>query len=903
MLTASELEARRELVASAADLSALARRLEDRVAPLLDRVPAVSPHKALLSADGGVCPDDGAALAFDPWSPTGHRCSHCGHTFTGERHDRAWARFGHLWLAGRAATLAALASLTGHEVAATRANELLAAYAAGRFDYPNRDNVLGPSRLFFSTYLESIWITDYLAAATLLRESGALDPEAAEGVGVVADDAANLIGEFDEGFSNRQTWHNAALAAIAVWFEDGELLERAVQSSSGMLPHLVEGFGSDGMWYEGENYHLFALRGQLVAMGWARQGGMDLLEDERLAARLSAALRAPALTALPDHTFPARKDSRFAVSLAQPMYLELWEIGLARLGDESSDLWSWLSELYAAPAPAAEIFDSYLHEAGEPPPARRSRADLSWWALLEMAPALPDAPAPWTPESVLLERQGLAILRQDDRYASLECGRLGGGHGHPDRLQLTLHQAGVHWLADPGTGSYVAGDLLWYRSTLAHNAPRLDGRSQPPGDAECEAFDVRDRWAWARGSYGEMRRTLVAGDYLLDVVELDAPEDRTLELPWHLAGPVELLTPGGWTAEPWNEPFLEQTERFTGDTDAGVVLRCEAEKGPILRVHLAFEGLLLRARVPGRPGEPERAAVYVVRVAGRGARIVSVLALESVGLTGVSFEGELIEVAGAWGADRHFATAAGWQIDGPSPAKLGGIRRAAASPRPLIDLDRREPPSAAASYLRQTPALDGSLEGFDAEAPLTLDFDDQYRRSEEPYPGPEEFSATALAAWNDDGLYLGVDVVKPEVLPRPGDSPPLQLDNDPDDIHADGIQVYVRTAEGAVYGFLVALAEDGRIRASGASDTAGRAGMVTGAWQPGATGYTMTIRLALPDWNPRGGDVLGFDLLVNERHPGRLRRAGQLVWSGGGGWVYLRGDRQPAESFGRLELR
>jgi hypothetical protein len=37
-------------------------------------------------------------------------------------------------------------------------------------------------------------------------------------------------------------------------------------------------------------------------------------------------------------------------------------------------------------------------------------------------------------------------------------------------------------------------------------------------------------------------------------------------------------------------------------------------------------------------------------------------------------------------------------------------------------------------------------------------------------------------------------------------------------------------------------------------------------------------------------------------HPGRLRRAGQLVWSGGGGWVYLRGDRQSPEALGVLEL-
>ncbi|MGN6392629.1 MAG: heparinase II/III domain-containing protein [Gemmatimonadales bacterium] len=904
MLSAAELQRRREVLDESRDLAALARRLEERVAPVLAHAPVVSPYKALLSSDGGVCPADGVALVFDPWSPTGHRCPRCGRTYTGERHDRAWARFGHLWLAGRAASLATLAALTGHEPAAARANEILAGYNATRFDYPNRDNVLGPTRLFFSTYLESIWLTDYLAAASLLREAEALDTDVAEGVGVVAEDAANLIGEFDEGFSNRQTWHNAALAAIAVWFEDGELLERAVQGPTGMLPHLVEGFGEDGMWYEGENYHLFALRGQLVAMGWARQGGMDLLEDERLAGRLSAALRAPALTALPDHTFPARKDSRFGVSLAQPMYLELWEIGLARLGDETSDLWSWLGELYASPAPLAETFDSYLHEAGAPAPDRRTRADLSWWSLLEMAPALPERPAPWVPESILLERQGLAILRRGDRYAGLECGRLGGGHGHPDRLQLTLHEAGVFWLADPGTGSYVTGDLLWYRSTLAHNAPRLDGRSQPPGDAQCEAFDVQERWSWARGRYGEMSRTLVAGsEYLLDVVELDAPEDRTLELAWHPAGRVDVLTGGDWSAESSDEAFLEQPERFGGPTAAGVVLRCEAETGAVLHLHLAFDGTLHRARVPGRPGDPDRATMYVVRVRGRGARIVTALALESVHLQGMSFEGELIEVTSGAGVERHLATAAGWEIAGRAPAKLGGLRRTAAASRPLIDLDRREPVSAVAAYASRPPDLDGSLDGFDASAPITLDYDDQYRRSEEPYAGPEEFSATALAAWNEEALYLGVDVVKAEVIPRPDGAPPLRLDNDPDDIHVDGLQVYVRLQDGAVYGFLVALAQDGGIRASGAADTAGRGDMVSGAWQGTGTGYSVTLRVALPDWTPRGGDVVGFDLLVNEMQPERLRRAGQLVWSGGGGWVYLRGDRQAVESFGRLELR
>ncbi|MEP6687121.1 MAG: heparinase II/III family protein [Gemmatimonadales bacterium] len=908
MLSAAELDARREVIGASADLAMLARRLAEGAAPVLARAPVVPSVKALLSADGGICPDDATPLGFDPWSPTAHRCPRCGRTNAGDRHDRAWARFQHLWLAERAATLAALAALTGHAAAAGRAGEILSAYASSYFDFPNRDNVLGPSRLFFSTYLESIWLTNYLAAASLLRESGLLPATVSEGVGVVAEEAANVIGEFDEGFSNRQTWHNAALAAIAVWFEDEELLTRAVQGTTGMLAHLVQGFGEDGMWYEGENYHLFALRGQLTAMGWARQAGVDLLEDERLAEKLAAALQAPALSALPDHTFPARKDSRFGVSLAQPMYLELWEVGLARLGDERTPLWSWLRELYTVPAPAPAVFDSYLHEAGRPTPAGpRTRADLSWWALLEMASSLPQAPDPWAPGPVLLERQGLAILRQGSRYASLECGRFGGGHGHPDRLGLTLHAEGHHWLADPGTGLYVTPDLAWYRSTLAHNAPRLDGRSQPPGDAHCDAFDVGEQWSWARGRFGDLTRTLTAGPYLLDVVELNGVEERTLELPWHPEWRIEVVTPGGWTPDRLDDPFVESVERFTGATGDGVLLRARAEDGAELSLHLRFEGELLRGSGLARPGVGGRAPFYLVRVRGRAARLVTVL--ESTrgvsSIRGVSVEGEVVLVETVEGPHRHAVTPEGWEIaSATGTSRLGGLRRPVATVKPLIDLNRPARARGTAVYVPSPPALDGSLDGFDASAPLTLDYEDQYRRSEEPYAGPEEFSATLLVNWDAAALYVGLDIVKAETVVRLNDAPPLQLDNEPDDIHTDGVQLYLRAEpEGPVYGLLVVLAgDDGSLRVRSTTGNLGDSGMVTGAWQPTGTGYSLTFRITLPDWHPRGTDELEFDLLVNEAQPGRLRRAGQLVWSGGGGWIYLRGDRQAPDAFGALEL-
>ncbi len=912
MLTAEELDQRRAEIEAAPELAALLERLVERAAPVLQTMPAVPGFKALLTADGGVCANDGTRLEFDPWSPTAHRCPQCGKEFTGERHDRAWAHYQHLWLAERAAHLATIAVLAGREDAARRANQLLQAYR-GYADYPNRDNVLGPSRLFFSTYLESIWIGNYLAAATLLREAGLLDDETAEIVAQVADEAANVIGDFDEGLSNRQTWHNAALASIAVWFEDEELATRAIEGPSGIVTHLLHGFGEDGMWYEGDNYHLFALRGQLLGMWWARQAGVDLLADDRLGDRLARALRAPAATALPDSTFPARKDSRFGVSLAQPMYLELWEIGLARVGanaGQHGELWSWLRQLYQSPAPKAQTFDSYLHEAGDPRlPPRRTRADLSWWALLEMMPSLPKETAPWSPASAFIAGQGLAILRNAERYASLECGGYGGGHGHPDRLNLILHANGEYWLPDFGTGSYVSRDLFWYRSTLAHNAPRLDGVSQPFGDASCDNFDENGGWGWVRGRFGELVRTIIAGpSYLLDVVELAGTVDRVLELPWHLSGQVEVVPSGDWVPAELKGDFIRQVEQFVPASSAPIVLRSTGQNAT-MSLHLASQGELLRAIGPGAPGANAPAAFFVVRARGKSLRLVSVLESTSAEPTvrAVRLTGAAIEVETAAGVDHHSATVEGWEVQTPvGTRRLAGARRTEAPFQPLIAQDRRLSTDGAAIQALEAPALDGTLDGFEPGEPLQLDHEDQYRRSEEPYAGPEEFSASATVNWSDEGLYLAVDVVKPEVIPRDPRAQPLRLDNEPDEIHADGIQVYLRlpTDDNVIGLIIVPSTESGALITRGVAGTGGSPEMVRGSWQPTESGYRLTIGITPPDWNDiRRGDRIGFDLLVNEMQPERLRRAGQLVWSGGGGWIWLRGDRQDPARFGTIELR
>ncbi|HET8712255.1 MAG TPA: heparinase II/III family protein [Gemmatimonadales bacterium] len=923
MVTAEDLAARARVVSESPDLSALRDRLRRLAEPLLQRMPPVPEHKALLSIDGGVCPEDHAMLRFDPWNATDHRCPRCGKVWRGERHDRNWARFQHLWLAERAAHLAALAAL-GDEADrryAPRAREILTTYGSRYWRFPNRDNVLGPSRLFFSTYLESIWITNYLAAAVLLRSAGALDAETEKAIHQVTEEAATLIGDYDEGFSNRQTWNNAALAAVAVWFEDEELARRAIEGDTGLIAHLVRGYGRDGMWYEGENYHMFALRGLLVGAGWARMAGVDISTDERLAPRLQAALLAPSLTALPDFTAPARKDSRFGVSLAQPAYLELWEVGFARLS--STQTAAWLDTLYReARHPVIELFESYLHDAPMPAtPVAVTRASLSWWSLLEMAPALEPEGSGWKSESVLLESQGVAVLRHEDRYVSIEAGPTGGGHGHPDHLHLTLHADGVHWLPDPGTGRYVTRDLFWYRSTLAHNAPRLDGESHPPTHASCECFDVQDGWGWVRGRFNHLNRIVMAGPgYVVDVTDLSAREEHLLELAWHIQGRGAVETPGRWVDDALADEFVTRVQRFVPDAPGPIVLTHEHERAR-LRVHLVFEGALLEMEGPGLPGggQHQRAPFYLVRAQGRNARVVAVLEPYTADATvrGVQVRGDTIEITAATGLDRHRFSATEWTIEqeGQPPRVLRGARAPRPPFVPLLQIDPPVTVSAPAFRVGSAPPLDGSLDGFELSEPLQLSLEDQYRRSEDGYPGPDDLSATAFAGWDDQALYLAVEVTKPELCLRPGAAAPLELDNDPDDIHSDGLQVYLAPLKHvadqngdsapAAVGHLVVPELSGRgVRSQPTSDTrAPTKSSVTGAWRRTERGYCVTIAVPWPDGlRPHAGARVGFDLIVNELLPERTRRVGQLVWSGGGGWVWLRGDRQDPSRFGVLEL-
>jgi hypothetical protein len=884
--------------------SALTQGLRAELEPVLAGAVEIPREKALLSRTGGRCPNDGSLLRFDPLDPR-HLCPTCGVEVEGELHDRFRPYWYQLWLAERVLHAAVLGVLLEDATCIDAAWRILDAYADRYLEYPNRDNVLGPSRPFFSTYLESIWLLQLVLAVDLL-ESGQRRTEA-RGERVrdrIIEPSARLIQSYDEGVSNRQVWNDAAMHAAGALLADRRLIDHALDGPSGLDALLSSALLADGSWYEGENYHLFAHRGLWYAVTMAERFGRS--PADALVRRFDAGFAAPFRTLLPDLTYPSRRDSQYAVSVRQPRFAESCELGLARTDD--ARLLGMLARLYDPRVPVRDTGRraSTADVERNLPAARLTRADLSWRALLFARATLPPL-EPQPLASDLLPAQGFGIIRREAGhcFVGLDYGRSGGGHGHPDRLNLLLSDGDVRWFDDPGTGSYVDESLHWYRSTLAHTAPLVDGHSQPRVDGELLAFDDRGSVGWmcANAELAPglvVRRSIVVlNDYLVDRIEWDGDEEHEVALPLHgvrvvgddgapISGAPAAI-PGGNERED-GFSFLTDAARLAPN-DIPVRLRSDGTSHTDV-AHLDgwffvdAEATWWRAVAPGPPGGTPQSLV-LARASARRGGITAVWSWRG-GVRSAGIDRDTVTVHRADGTTHaHRSTSTGWRIDGALdssdaielglgvPAEYLTGASAHAAPR----RDTAEPTAALAiPYRRKLGERD-------------------YRRSEQSWK--EAGSPTCVVSLERDGARLVVRVAMPRAERRfvaiDAENP---FDNDPAAIHGDGVQLYVDAGERTGGWLLVPIPDStdvARLTAEGWNDAL----PITATWRPLAEGYELTADVTLPS------DVteIGVDVLVNENTPGRTRRRGQLVLSGARNeFVYLRADRHDRDRLLRVTL-
>ncbi len=444
------------------------------------------------------CKSDNTALTFDPYDKDNFICPTCGMNYKDQPFKRAWICQYHHWLSQMAIYQGICFAVTRDESYAGAVRSILLQYATLYPTYEYNDNELGSTRLFQSTYMESVF-TSYLAFAyDLVCDAACFSAEDNSFIKrELFHASAMIIKDYDEKRNNRQAFNNSALCAVALLNEDDGLLDYALNGPHGFISHMSGSVLSDGMWYEGDNYHFATLPSIVNIAEVCLHGGMDFYNRSFNGHTIKDMYYAPLISLQPDLTFPSRKDSPYASLIAQRWYAGLYELAHTRCGDDAFG--RMLNVMYEnKPAPgkvlknAAGVMDIFA-------PAIADRTRLDWRGFLTLTPELPDAHERPVTVSYNMKGTGLAVLRSGGDYLSLDYGDYGGGHGHPDRLAVTYFTRGRRWLTDYGTGQYYFDHLNWYRSTIGHNTINADGVTHQPVSGDCDIFAETKLTAASRG--------------------------------------------------------------------------------------------------------------------------------------------------------------------------------------------------------------------------------------------------------------------------------------------------------------------------------------------------------------------------------------------------------------------
>jgi hypothetical protein len=220
--------------------------------------------------------------------------------------------------------------------------------------------------------------------------------------------------------------------------------------------------------------------------------------------------------------------------------------------------------------------------------------------------------------------------------AILDYAPHGGGHGHPDKLQLLLYAGGQ--LVAPDVGSIHYGVPLhreWYKQTVSHNTVVVDGQSQKPCRGKLLRFHATPELAIASASaddaYDGVRfaRTVAAlpGGIVVDLVELASDEPHQYDWLFHCYGePGARIPVGDRVAAPGTSHGYQHIRNWHGagmGGDEPIVGRWQTGRATVT-LHMLAEPdtLAYEGEAPGRPPS-RKLPTLIVRRRGTRATFLS----------------------------------------------------------------------------------------------------------------------------------------------------------------------------------------------------------------------------------------------------------------------------------------
>jgi hypothetical protein len=517
------------LATTAQELAAEKERADfpaKRDAAIADAAPLVKDPVALPDGYGSwtfyyACPDDGTDLRM--LTSTEHECPKCKKRYSDERTIAAYRCQMHYQAENAALQLAWAYAYTNDNQYASQTRRILVHLADKYHTYParldrwGRTGRLAPlgGRRFVQSLDEAVGVIRLAKSYDLTRDAKVWSDEDRRHVeeDLFRATAKTLL-EFNQGINNHQTWYNAGLMAIAAVLGDAELVERVLTMRGGFHDQLARSLGDDGIWYEGTMaYQNYALQAMVEIVDASRRMGVPLHETARFKQLLESSLK----VAYPNGEYPAINDS---------------DPGGFRNFGWSYD-WAW--QTYREP---------------------RYAQAAAWGDAAKLAALLgPDAKAVWPLEtkSLNLPDVGLAILRVGDGPSQncvfFDYGRHGDGHGHYDKLNITLFAAGREWLVDTGRIGYTYKEYkTWVKHTVAHNTIVVNEESQSATTGKLRWLEANDKFAACAGECETayvgvklQRHLLLTRELLVDVYDVAAL--RPVQIDWLAHAVTEPLVP------------------------------------------------------------------------------------------------------------------------------------------------------------------------------------------------------------------------------------------------------------------------------------------------------------------------------------------------------------------------
>lgn len=525
-------------------------------------------HEGAGWGHGYYCPEHVQVLEFDPARPDRHRCPVDGVDHSGAAFDAGWRCILNGRILDGIGAGAVVWQATGQRRYHDHVVAILLEYAAIYPTLPPNGEHVGKGRVTGQSLEEAVWGIGIARAYDDVRDS--LDSAQRQAIErLLCQIGEQVRGQLLHKIHNIECWHLAALATIGAVAGEAEFVAAATEGEFALPAQLREGILADGWWAEGSpSYHFYMAASVLHAAVALRNSDPELLQFHQM-------FSAPLTLLRPDLSLPALNDGWLAI--AEPL-------GVANYAGLYEQAWG----LWQDPADAGflrEIYGRGVVRAAE--------------TALTMGPDLAAVPAgPTRQLRPVHPASGYAVLADQDRFLLLKYGPHGGGHGHPDKLQVDLAAFGARLAPDAGSPAYNSPlQGPWFRQTVSHNTVVLGEESQPEAEGRLLRFvdpagqpvgliDAEVRWpsgpeppqqpgSWLREprrrfvpayAGARLRRCVLSkpGSYFVDLVLVHAGAEVPVDLLWHHRGRLVEPQPAFRAASPY--PYFEDVCRVPGPT-------------------------------------------------------------------------------------------------------------------------------------------------------------------------------------------------------------------------------------------------------------------------------------------------------------------------------------------------